>query len=85
MSNKNYTVEELQQLLRMAQQREEEARKAQPPPVKEGSLVKYIDDRKMEHTALVLKIKPKGVLLLRVFRPARPNLDLEVGQGRWRR
>ena len=55
------------------------------PPLKEGLLVKYIDERKMEHTALVLEVKPKGVLQLRVFRTARPNLDVEAGPGRWRR
>jgi len=52
--------------------------------VREGSLVKYIDDKGKEQDALVLKVKPKG-LLLRVLRSARPNLDVEVGMNRWRR
>lgn len=54
-------------------------------PIQDGSLVKYIDERKMEHTALVLEVKPKGVLRIRVFRQARTDLVMEVGPGQWRR
>lgn len=86
MSNKNYTVEELQQLLRMAQEREAEAKRTEPKPIKVGSLVDYLDERGMAHVALVLAIKPRDVLKLKVFRQARSDLVLDnVGPKRWRR
>ena len=84
MTNDRYTVEELQQLLRMAQQREAKAA-PELKPVGVGSLVKYIDKAGHEHTALVLEVKPGGVLQLRVLRTAQPNVDMEVGPGRWKR
>ena len=44
-----------------------------------GSLVQY-----KGQLALVLEVKPKGVLLLRVFRVARSNVDVEAGPGEWK-
>lgn len=82
--SKDYTIEELQQLLRMAQQREVKAA-SELKPVEVGNLVKYLDKAGHEHTALVLEVKPRGVLQLRVMRTAQPNVDMEVGPGRWRR
>lgn len=81
-----YTTEELQQLLDMARVREAEAKKSPVTrPVKVGSLVKYVDGRGMEHTALVLEIKG-DVLRLKVFRFRNAqDLEVEVGPGRWRR
>lgn len=59
-SPSEYTAEELQQLLCMAEKREAEAVKLVPKPerpVKVGSLVKYVDSKGKEHAALVLELK----------------------------
>lgn len=87
-SPNEYTAEELQELLRMAQAREAEAAKLAPKPersVKVGSLVNYLDGRGMEHAALVLEMRG-DVLRLKVFRFRNAqDLEVEVGPGRWRR
>ena len=86
-SANQYTAEELQQLLDMARVREAEAKAQQqsvPRPVKEGSLVKYVDAKGREHTALVLELKDQGVLRLKVFCIVKDEV-VEAGPGRWRR
>lgn len=82
--SKDYTLEELQHLLRMAEQREAAKPKAPSVSVKEGSLVNYIDERGMAHSALVLQVKPNGLFKLKVFRQAQPNFEVEVTMARWR-
>lgn len=65
--------------------------KFEPPSVREGSLVNYVDERGHEHLALVKKSLDLGMLRLRVFRQARNDLVLDVApcsDGRtsgWRR
>lgn len=53
--------------------------------VRVGSLVTYLGKGKIPHTAIVLEVKPRGVLLLRVTRTACPNVDVLVGPAGWRR
>lgn len=47
-------------------------------PVDAGSLVNYVDPRGLEHAALVLKKLDGDRLRVKVFRPARPDLVLDV-------
>lgn len=83
--SKDYTLEELQQLLRMAEQREKEKKAKAPKEVREGNLVDYLDGKGRAHAALVLKVKANGVLQLKVFHQAQPNEVVEANASRWRK
>lgn len=77
-----------QQILVLQRRRAEiqaSAKAAKARTLEVGSLVDYLDERGMSHTALVLEVKPKNVLKLKVFRFAKSDLIVEVGESRWRK